>query len=270
MPELPEVETARRGLEPHLIGRRITGVRVRQPRLRWPVPADLERVIPGQRVLAVERRAKYLLLRLDGGTLMVHLGMSGSLRVLGTDVPPGPHDHVDLLLGAHCLRLHDPRRFGAVLWTAEDPLSHPRLRELGPEPLEAQFDGTYLRDQAARRRVAIKSLIMDGRVVVGVGNIYANEALFLAGILPARPCRRIAQHRLERLAGAIKAVLSAAIEQGGTTLRDFVREDGRPGYFEQALRVYGRRGLPCPTCGEALRERRIGQRSSVFCPRCQR
>jgi formamidopyrimidine-DNA glycosylase len=270
MPELPEVETTRRGLEPHLVGRRITAVRVREPRLRWPVPGDLAARLAGQRVLAVERRAKYLLLRLDRGTLILHLGMSGSLRVLEADAPPLLHDHLDLVLGARCVRLHDPRRFGAVLWTGEDPLAHPRLRTLGPEPLEPAFDGAYLWEQARRRRTAVKSLIMDGRVVVGVGNIYASESLFLAGVLPARSCRRIARERMDRLAGAIKAVLGAAIEQGGTTLRDFVREDGRPGYFEQALRVYGRTGLPCRECGDPISERRIGQRSSFYCRRCQR
>jgi len=196
--------------------------------------------------------------------------MSGSLRLLPADTPAGPHDHVDLLIGARCLRLHDPRRFGALLWTTEDPGCHPRLARLGLEPFDPAFDGDCLQRAAQGRRIAVKSLIMDQRVLVGVGNIYASEALFRARIHPARAAQRISRERYRRLAEAIRTVLSCAIEQGGTSLRDFVREDGRPGYFMQSLEVYGRTGLACSGCGRPIREQRIGQRSSFFCPHCQR
>lgn len=269
MPELPEVETTRRGIAPHLAGQRIDSAVARTARLRWPLP-PLAELLAGATVRAVERRAKYLLLRFDHGTLIVHLGMSGSLRIVDRDSPARPHDHVDLVFGRRCLRLHDPRRFGAMLWTDQDPLRHPRLRDLGPEPLGDQFDGDRLAQAARGRRVAIKNLIMDGHVVVGVGNIYATEALFLAGIHPGRSSRRIAQARLERLAGAIKGILGYAIERGGTTLRDFLNESGEPGYFAQELLVYGRAGEPCKRCGATIRSRRIGQRASAYCPHCQR
>jgi formamidopyrimidine-DNA glycosylase len=269
MPELPEVETTRRGIEPHLRGRLIDDVTVRQRRLRWPVP-ELQDLLPGHRVLKVDRRAKYLLLRFDHGTLIVHLGMSGSLRVVGRASPPRPHDHVDLCFGGNCLRLHDPRRFGALLWTDDDPLRHPRLAGLGPEPLSDAFDGATLANAARGRRVAIKHLIMDGTVVVGVGNIYATEALFRAGIHPARASGRVAPARLAALADEIKRVLAYAIGRGGTTLRDFVNESGTPGYFAQELLVYGRAGQPCSRCGRTLRTRQIGQRASAYCPGCQR
>lgn len=268
MPELPEVETTRRGIAPHIEGKTVTGARVRQPRLRWPVP-DIAELLNGQRVRTVERRAKYLLLRFDHGCLIVHLGMSGSLRVLPTDSTPRPHDHVDLLFGRHCLRLHDPRRFGAVLWTDGDPHAHTLLRSLGPEPLSDAFCGAYLQTRAQGRRVAIKSLLMDGKVVVGVGNIYASEALFLAGIHPARAAGRVSRTRLDRLVSAVKQVLDHAIGRGGTTLRDFVNESGEPGYFAQELFVYDRADQPCRTCGATIRTRRIGQRSSAYCPNCQ-
>lgn len=270
MPELPEVETTRNGIAPHIEGRRICGVVVRQAQLRWPVANDLERLLTGRTLRSVERRAKYLLLRLANGTLILHLGMSGSLRILPRDTSPGRHDHFDLLFGQCCLRLRDPRRFGAVLWTDRPVAQHPLLAHLGPEPLSAEFNGGYLRQQAQRRRVAVKSLIMDGRVVVGVGNIYANEALFRAGIHPARAAGRISAARYARLTEEIKGVLAAAILQGGTTLRDFQQEDGKPGYFAQELLVYGKAGDPCPGCGTPLRQQRIGQRSSFYCSRCQK
>ncbi|MGB5202262.1 MAG: bifunctional DNA-formamidopyrimidine glycosylase/DNA-(apurinic or apyrimidinic site) lyase [Sedimenticolaceae bacterium] len=268
MPELPEVETTRRGIAPYLMRRVITGAVVRQPQLRWPVP-PLGRLLVGQQVQAVERRAKYLLIRLERGTLIIHLGMSGSLRLLPAASPPRIHDHVDILFGEQCLRLHDPRRFGAMLWTEGDPLAHPRLRGLGPEPLSTAFDGAYLHTVAHGRRVAIKSLLMDGRVVVGVGNIYATEALFRAGIHPQRSSRRISRLRLERLVSEVKAVLDYAIARGGTTLRDFLNESGQPGYFAQELFVYGRVGQPCKRCGTRLKSRSIGQRASAYCPSCQ-
>jgi formamidopyrimidine-DNA glycosylase len=269
MPELPEVETTRRGIAPHLSGQRIDAVTVRERRLRWPVPA-LEQLLPGHRIQCVDRRAKYLLLRFDHGTLIAHLGMSGSLRIVAPGTPPRPHDHVDVCFPGGCLRLHDPRRFGALLWTDEDPLAHPRLCDLGPEPLSESFNGSTLAGAAQRRRVAIKNLIMDGRVVVGVGNIYATEALFRAGIHPARASERIAGRRLAVLADEIKQVLGHAIARGGTTLRDFVNESGTPGYFAQELLVYGRAGQPCRRCGRTLRTRQIGQRASAYCPGCQR
>ena len=268
MPELPEVETTRRGIAPHLAGRTVSGVTVRQPRLRWPVPR-LDHLV-GETVRGVARRAKYLLIGFDSGTLILHLGMSGSLRVLPAGTPPGRHDHLDLLFDEQCLRLRDPRRFGAVLWTGQAVEEHELLRRLGPEPLSGDFDADYLYRQARRRRIPVKQLLMDGSVVVGVGNIYATESLFLAGIHPGRACNRISKARIALLVEKVKQVLARAIEQGGTTLRDFQREDGRPGYFQQELLVYGREGQPCVRCGSTIRARRIGQRTSAWCPRCQR
>lgn len=270
MPELPEVETTRCGIEPHIAGQIIDEIIVRQPRLRWPVPANLNEFLAGKAINAVERRAKYLLLRIGQGALIIHLGMSGSLRVVSVDTPPEKHDHVDLLLGSRILRLRDPRRFGAVLWAEREPLNHTLLRELGPEPLSEAFDGDYLHRLSRGRKSAVKTFIMNGKVVVGVGNIYANEALFLAGIHPKRAAGKIGLERYRKLADAIKAVLAEAIRQGGTTLRDFVQEDGRPGYFAQQLNVYGRGGRPCPKCHEPIREVRVGQRSAFYCGWCQR
>jgi formamidopyrimidine-DNA glycosylase len=271
MPELPEVETTRRGIAPHVVNHRVTGVVVRQKRLRWPVPPALARDLPGQTLHAVERRAKYLLLRADTGTVILHLGMSGSLRVLPAGTPAEKHDHLDILLdNGRCLRLTDPRRFGAALWCAGDVMQHPLLRALGPEPLDDDFTGEYLFARARRRKGAVKQFIMDGKVVVGVGNIYASEALFLAGIHPGRAAGRISRDRCDRLAAAIKEVLAASIRAGGTTLRDFVGGDGKPGYFSQQLRVYGRTGEPCLTCGTPVRQVITGQRSTYYCPRCQR
>jgi formamidopyrimidine-DNA glycosylase len=271
VPELPEVETTRRGIEPHLLGRRIAEVRVRERRLRWPVPEGLEALLRGQTVRRVGRRAKYLLIGTDSGTLILHLGMSGSLRVLHAAQPAGRHDHLDMLLDdGRCLRLRDPRRFGAALWHPTGSDEHPLLQHLGPEPLGPDFDGDHLHRNAIGRRIAVKLLIMDSRVVVGVGNIYANEALFLAGIDPRRACHRISRERYRRLARCLREVLQHAIFQGGTTLRDFSREDGRPGYFALSLNVYGRAGAPCPGCGAPISQRRIGQRSTFFCGRCQR
>jgi len=271
MPELPEVETTRRGIEPHLLGQRVNGAAIRQARLRWPIPAELPSLVKGRRIRGVERRGKYLLIGFGRDTLLIHLGMSGSLRIVDKESPPGKHDHFDLLLsGGLALRLRDPRRFGAVLWAGPHPESHPLLASLGPEPLGDRFDGAYLHTQGSRRRVPVKQLIMDSRVVVGVGNIYASESLFRAGIHPARPSNRIAAARYAELARAIRQVLREAIAQGGTTLRDFLREDGTPGYFALALQVYGKSGEPCPGCGGPIRSRLIGQRSSFYCPRCQR
>jgi formamidopyrimidine-DNA glycosylase len=269
MPELPEVETTRRGVEPHCLGRRVRRVIVREPRLRWLVPDQLVLALPGQVITAVERRAKYLLFRTTAGSLLVHLGMSGSLRMVAPDVPPDRHDHIDVLLeGGICLRYHDPRRFGCFLWSEAGEF-HPLLENLGPEPLSAEFDGHLLYHRSRSRKKPIKSFIMDGKVVVGVGNIYANEALFQSGIRPDRAAGRVSLVRYVRLAENIKQVLTSAIEHGGTTLRDFVGGDGRPGYFAQKLFVYGRSGQPCKRCGSLLRELRLGQRSSVYCVTCQ-
>jgi formamidopyrimidine-DNA glycosylase len=271
MPELPEVETSLRGIAPHLNGRRIERLVVREHRLRWPIPADTNARVAGQRIQTLRRRAKYLLLELEHGCLMVHLGMSGSLRVLPAATAPALHDHVDLVLeDAHCLRFRDPRRFGMLQWAPNPVEAHPLLRDLGPEPLGPAFSGDYLYRLSRGRRAPIKSFIMDSHVVVGVGNIYANEALHLAQIHPNRAAGRIGPARYDRLADAIKAVLLDAIAQGGTSLRDYVQEDGHPGYFAQSLRVYGRQDLPCPSCGQPIRQRRIGQRSSFYCAACQR
>lgn len=272
MPELPEVETTRRGVAPWLEGVRVTGVALRQPRLRWPVPRRLVQELPGRVVLHAERRGKYLLFRAEGDrTLMMHLGMSGSLRVLPAPRPPGPHDHLDIELeSGRVLRFHDPRRFGSADWFAGDPLQHPLLRELGPEPLGAEFTPSYLAAACHGRRVAIKQHIMNGRVVVGVGNIYASEALFRAGIHPSRAAGRVSAARLEQLVGAIRAVLEEAIRQGGTTLRDFAWGEDQRGYFRIELAAYDRAGEPCLRCGTAIRQSVQGQRSTYYCPRCQR
>ena len=272
MPELPEVETTRRGIAPHVEGRRVATVVVRQPSLRWPVPVELPRLLRGQQIQALERRAKYLLFRAPRGTMLVHLGMSGSLRIVPATEPVRKHDHLDVCMdGNTVLRFHDPRRFGCVLWVpGQALLEHPLLAALGPEPLAPDFDAAYLYARARGRKTAIKSLIMDGRVVVGVGNIYANEALFGAGILPTRAAGAVSLARCARLVDEIKAVLARAIEVGGTTLRDFVGGDGKPGYFQQTLTVYGRAGQVCQRCAAELKECRLGQRSTVYCPRCQR
>ena len=270
MPELPEVETTRRGVAPYSRGQVVRDVLVREPRLRWPVPANLPALLQGQRITEVERRAKYLLFRTDPGTLLVHLGMSGSLRIIEGDVEPQKHDHIDIVLrsGAR-LRYNDPRRFGCMLWLAPGG-KHPLLDHLGPEPLSNAFDGDLLYRRSRGRKGPVKNFIMDGKVVVGVGNIYANEALFLAGVRPDRAAGRISRARYQALAQDIKQVLTSAIEQGGTTLRDFVGGDGKPGYFAQQLYVYGRGGLPCKRCGAELREVRISQRTTVYCVTCQR
>ncbi|MEM9529610.1 MAG: bifunctional DNA-formamidopyrimidine glycosylase/DNA-(apurinic or apyrimidinic site) lyase [Pseudomonadota bacterium] len=271
MPELPEVETTRRGIQSHIAGQQVVGAVVREPRLRWPVPENLNELLAGQTVQAVERRAKYLLLRTATGSILLHLGMSGSLRVLKQDRPPQVHDHVDLKFqSGTVLRLNDPRRFGALLWAPGDPFEHPLLAHLGPEPLAAAFTGGHLHRRSRGRRGPVKNFIMDGRIVVGVGNIYASEALFRAGIHPLRAAGRVSKPRYERLRDTIREVLEAAIEAGGTTLRDFVDGDGQPGYFSQSLAVYGRAGEPCYRCGGKVRSRVIGQRSSFYCVACQR
>ena len=270
MPELPEVETTCRGIAPYTESHTLTSITVRQPQLRWPIPAELGLLLPGQTVHRVARRAKYILLQMDQGDLLIHLGMSGSLRVVSADTPVGKHDHVDLLFDNNrVVRFTDPRRFGAILWQAADT-PHPLLQMLGPEPLSDDFHVDYLWCRCQGKKQAIKQFIMDNHVVVGVGNIYASEALFAAGIDPRRAAGRISKERLARLVDEIKRVLDYAITRGGTTLRDFVGGDGKPGYFQQELYVYGRKGELCKVCGTQLKEVRLGQRSSVFCPSCQR
>jgi formamidopyrimidine-DNA glycosylase len=254
MPELPEVETARRGIAPHLLNRRVANVLVRDRRLRWPVPASLVKSLPGRTIRAVERRAKYILLRTDGGTVILHLGMSGSLRVVACSTPPGKWDHVDIALtNGNCLRLRDPRRFGALLWTTADPARHKLLRDLGPEPFSGDFDAAYLYKATRGRRVAIRDLLLNTRIVAGIGNIYANETLFAAGIRPQRAAGRVPRAQCELLVTAIRATLDQAIAAGGTTLRDFQNADGRPGYFQQTLNVYGRAGEPRRRCRTRIR-----------------
>lgn len=270
MPELPEVETTRRGVEPHCQGKHVIDVVVRDFRLRWPVPEDLPERLVGQVIARVTRRAKYLQFVVETGALLVHLGMSGSLRVVPDAEPVLKHDHLDICL-EHGLRLryNDPRRFGSAHWVPAGE-THTLLEKLGPEPLADGFDGALLHRLSRGRKAPVKGFIMDAHVVVGVGNIYANEALFLSGIRPDRAAGRISAARYDTLSDNVKRVLTSAIDQGGTTLRDFVGGDGKPGYFAQQLYVYGRAGEPCKACNTPLREARIGQRTSVYCVTCQR
>ena len=271
MPELPEVETTRRGIAPHVTGRRVVRVDVYDPRLRWPVPADLDACVRGRTIDRVDRRSKYLLLRLGTAALLVHLGMTGTLRVYRDPPPRGRHDHVDIVLDdGTLLRYRDPRRFGAMLWIASANEGHPLLAALGPEPFDAAFDADYLWRTTRTRRTSIKLVLMDNRVVTGVGNIYANEALFRAGIRPAARASRLSKARLARLVDAVRDVLRAAIAKGGSTLRDYVGSDGAAGYFQLDYFVYGRAGSPCRICRASIRRSRIGQRSSFHCPQCQR
>ncbi|MFI3187534.1 MAG: bifunctional DNA-formamidopyrimidine glycosylase/DNA-(apurinic or apyrimidinic site) lyase [Methylococcaceae bacterium] len=271
MPELPEVETTCKGIAPHIVGLTIKQLIVRQAKLRWPVPEALAQTLSGLCIQSVTRRAKYLLLATNNGTVLVHLGMSGSLRILSTDQAAGKHDHIDFVFdGGLVLRYNDPRRFGAVLWTTETVAEHQLLKDLGPEPLLSDFTGELLYARSRNRKITVKSFIMDSHVVVGVGNIYANEALFMAGIQPTRQAGKVSLARYQKLAECIRVVLRHAIEQGGTTLRDFVNEAGKPGYFQQQLKVYGRGHLPCVSCNQPLTEIRIANRSTVFCSACQR
>jgi len=270
MPELPEVETTLRGIQPYLLNQRIGRINVREARLRWLVSTGIN-AAEGQVVDRLQRRGKYLLLHLSRGGLLIHLGMSGSLRVLEEFTAPGKHDHFDIELENGCfLRFNDPRRFGALLWSAKHIEQHPLLRNLGPEPLSVEFTAEYLYKRSRNRRLAIKNFVMDGHVVVGVGNIYASEALFMAGIHPSRQAGRISRQRYAGLVEAIRDVLERAIRQGGTTLRDFVGSDGAPGYFAQELLVYDRAGKGCFQCNTPIKHKVIGQRSSYYCVVCQR
>ena len=271
MPELPEVETTRRGIEPLILRKKISAVIIRNAGLRWPVPDFLPDILPGQHVLAVERRSKYLLLRFVRGTLIIHLGMTGHLRLVAPGAERRKHDHVELHFDdGTALCYNDSRRFGSMLWTGEDPLRHERLRGLGPEPLSNEFTAGYLYQRSRKRAVAVKPFLMDAKVVVGIGNIYANEALFRAGIAPQKMAGKVSRPGFLRLATAVKDILQLAIDAGGTTIRDFADTDGRPGYFRQELCVYGRSGMPCVNCQEPIRQVRLGQRSTYFCPNCQK
>jgi formamidopyrimidine-DNA glycosylase len=270
MPELPEVETTRRGIAPYLIGHRVTSLVIRQPQLRWPIPPVLRRKLPGQEIENVERRAKYLLVHTRAGSALLHLGMSGSLRVLPADVPAAAHDHFDWRLDSgRILRYTDPRRFGCLLWQLPGKI-HPLLADLGPEPLSADLDGAHLWKMSHGRSAPVKAFLMDQKIVVGVGNIYAAEALFAAGIHPRRAAGSVSLARYARVAEEIKRILARAITRGGTTLRDFISPDGVPGYFEQELFVYGREGELCKVCRTPIRTVVLGQRSTFYCPRCQR
>lgn len=271
MPELPEVETTCRGIAPHITGQTVKSVVIRQSKLRWPIPAGLKKDLTGQRIEHISRRGKYLFLHATVGTVIIHLGMSGSLRIVSKQDAAKKHDHVDIILNNGCiLRLHDPRRFGAVLWTRRSPLQHKLIRDLGPEPLSDDFNVDTLFQRSRKRQLAIKHFIMDSKIVVGVGNIYASEALFRAGIRPSTAAGRVSRARYQQLASTIKAVLSEAIKQGGTTLRDFTNSEGKPGYFQQKLQVYGREGQPCITCGTIIKRVQQGQRATYYCSHCQR
>ncbi|KWU02468.1 formamidopyrimidine-DNA glycosylase [Vibrio toranzoniae] len=268
MPELPEVEVSRMGISPHLVGETIKTMTFRTPKLRWDIPLELKQ-LEGEKILSISRRAKYLIIETKVGSAIVHLGMSGSLRVLDADFPAAKHDHVDLkLTNGKVLRYNDPRRFGAWLWSAPDEV-HPVLLGSGPEPLTDDFNAEYITEKAEKRKVAVKQFIMDNKVVVGVGNIYANEALFSSRIHPLRPASKVTKEEWVLLTKEIKQVLATAIKQGGTTLKDFAQADGKPGYFAQELQVYGKAKEECPNCGEKLEEQKIGQRNTFFCSQCQ-
>jgi len=269
MPELPEVETVKRGIAPHVVGQRIMRVVVRERRMRRPIPRQFAARVTGRQIAGISRRGKYLLCDCTAGTLIIHLGMSGNLRVVPVDKPAEKHDHVDLRLSnGVALRLCDPRRFGLIVWTEDDPLRHPLLNGLGPEPLTAAFSGAYLILRARGRSVSVKQFIMDAKVVAGMGNIYANEALFMAGVDPRRSAGKVTAAEYGLIAKAIKRVLRRAIAAGGTTLRDFVDGNGQPGYFSQRLLVYGRAGQSCH-CAQMIKTVKLGQRSTYFCPHCQ-
>ncbi len=269
MPELPEVETSRRGIEPHIVGTTISRIVIRERRLRWPVPRSIDRNLPGQSVDSVSRRAKYILINTQKGSAILHLGMSGSVCIVNADTPAGVHDHFDIEFDSGLvLRFRDPRRFGSLHWSQE-PLSHRLLKDLGPEPLSNDFDGHYLWRRSRGRKVSIKQFIMNAHIVVGVGNIYASEALFMAGINPRRAAGRIARSRYDQLADAIKEVLGKAIKAGGTTLRDFYGGNGEAGYFKQQLEAYGREDEPCRRCDSPITAIVQGQRSTYYCKRCQ-
>lgn len=270
MPELPEVETSRLGISPHLVAKTIDQIIVRQKKLRWLIADNLATLFAQQTIKKIQRRGKYLIFDTDVGSLILHLGMSGSLRIVNKESPAQKHDHVDIVCSdGTCLRYTDPRRFGCLLYTHADPMQHRLLKDLGPEPLSDAFNADYLLQHCANKKVAIKLLIMNSHIVVGVGNIYANEALFKAGIHPAMPAGRLTKTQAKKLVQAIKHILSVAIKKGGTTLKDFTQSDGKPGYFKQTLKVYGRGDEPCTKCKGPLTTIKLGGRQTVFCERCQ-
>ncbi len=270
MPELPEVATTINGIRPFLQGAVIADLVIRERRLRWPIRADLKRQIQGCKVLDIRRRAKYIVVVLDRGGLLIHLGMTGSFRIATDQTIPERHDHFDFITDAgDVIRYRDPRRFGSLLYCEENPFQHGLLSKLGPEPLEADFTGTHLYQMSRARKIAVKAFIMDQSVVVGVGNIYASESLFMSGIHPIRKCSRISMSRYHKLANAIQYILTKSIDMGGTTIQNFADTDGRPGYFEQQLQVYGRVGEPCDYCGRIISSQVIAQRSSFYCNQCQ-
>ncbi len=270
MPELPEVETTLRGISAYILNTPIIKVSVRNARLRWPVPEELAEQITHHKIIAIKRRAKYLLLSLDSGTIIIHLGMSGNLKIVYPETAYEKHEHVEFCFAnGHALRLTDPRRFGAVLWTCDDIKAHPLLKHLGPEPLSEEFNAEYLYAQSRNKKIAIKQFIMNSKIVAGIGNIYANEALFASAVHPGRAAGKISKKRYHNLCAEIKKILEQAILQGGTTLKDFVGGDGKPGYFQQQLMVYGRKGEACCKCQKPLKEIRQGQRSTVYCTHCQ-
>ena len=271
MPELPEVETSRRGIEPYILDQTVSDVVIRQKQLRWPITSTLKKQLNQQIIRQVDRRGKYILLRTDIGTVIMHLGMSGSLRIIDNQVAAGKHDHIDICFANNkILRFHDPRRFGSVLWTKADPLQHKLLIKLGPEPLSDEFTAEYFYEMSRKRKVAIKTFLMNSHIVVGVGNIYANESLFSAGINPKRLAEKISLARYQKLIPIIKKILQRSIEQGGTTLKDFTQQDGKPGYFQQTLLVYGKNNQPCPNCGKPIKQITQAQRSSFYCTHCQK
>ncbi len=270
MPELPEVETTLRGILPHIHKRNLSKVVIRQARLRWPIPDELAELIEGQKLLNISRRGKYLLFEFARGHALIHLGMSGSLRIVDATSPPNAHDHFDWVFGGIAMRYHDPRRFGCLLWVEGEPQEHKLLAMLGPEPLTDEFTADYLYKRSRKRTQAVKQFIMDSHLVVGVGNIYANESLFMSRIKPIRKAGTLTRQNCEDLVRDIKFVLARSIEQGGTTLKDFVGGDGKPGYFKQQLLVYGRGGEACPACGKPLKEVRMNDRTTVYCVNCQK
>ncbi|WP_196138825.1 bifunctional DNA-formamidopyrimidine glycosylase/DNA-(apurinic or apyrimidinic site) lyase [Aliikangiella sp. G2MR2-5] len=270
MPELPEVETSRRGIEPYCLGKKITGVTVRESRLRWPVDKAISQKVTSQTISQVARRGKYLLLKAESWIIMIHLGMSGSLRIVSQDEVAGKHDHVDIqLCSGKCLRFNDPRRFGSILLTKVNE-EHSLLAKLGVEPLSKEFNLDYLWQICQKRSAPIKSVIMNGQVVVGVGNIYAQESLFRVGITPSRAANKISKKRLASLVDEIKLVLTEAIEAGGSSLKDFTKADGKPGYFQHTFKVYGKAGEQCPVCSTPLKHTVIAQRATVYCAKCQK
>ena len=270
MPELPEFETTLLGIKPYVLQQTIDLVTIRQYQLRWLIPQDTPAQLAGQIINGIKRRGKYILLKTPNGTILIHLGMSGRLSIVPRSTTPGKHDHIDIQFQQHVLRYTDPRRFGAFVWISDQPvLDHPLLKKLGIEPFDAHFNGDYLWQKAHNKSVAIKAFIMDQHIVVGVGNIYATEALFMTGIHPTTPAKLIPITLMQRLADAIQTILGYAIQAGGTSLKEFVQADGKPGYFKLQLQIYNRHGQPCPVCKTTLEKLIIGQRASVFCPNCQ-